>query len=256
MLARARGYLVLIWCGLSMAFFFFVSPPVMLLTGSGDLPIWFARRAWSVSSLWLAGARVEVTGLERLREACPDGPLIFASNHESALDIWALFKVVPRSIRFMAKQELFELPIFGQYMRLGGHVAVDRRNRAQSLASLQRAGEVVKAGTSLIVFAEGTRSRTGRILPFKKGPFVVAMAAGVPVVPVAISGAGQVTPADRIEVHPGTIRVAFGEPCHPADHADRTALLQEVRRRVVALHLTLGGAGGEDVDAAAPGGED
>ena len=141
-------------------------------------------------------------------------------------------------------------------MRLGGHVAVDRRNRAQSLASLQRAGEVVKAGTSLVVFAEGTRSRTGRILPFKKGPFVVAMAAGVPVVPVAISGAGQVTPADRIEVHPGTIRVAFGEPCHPADHADRTALLQEVRRRVVALHLTLGGAGGEDVDAAAPGGED
>lgn len=256
MLARARGYLVLIWCGLTMAFFFFVSLPVMLLTGSGDLPIWFARRAWSVSSLWLAGARVEATGLARLREACPDGPLIFASNHESALDIWALFKVVPRSVRFIAKQELFELPVFGQYMRLGGHVPVDRRNRSQAMASLERAGQVVKAGTSLIVFAEGTRSRTGRILPFKKGPFVVAMAAGVPVVPVAISGAGQVTPADRIEVHPGTIRVAFGEPCHPADFADRTALLGEVRRRVVALHLAIGGAGGEDEDAAGPGVDD
>lgn len=256
MLARIRGYVVLGWCGLSMAFFFFTSLPVMLATGSGALPIWFARRAWSVSSLWLAGVRVEVTGLDRLRAACPDGPLIFASNHESALDIWALLKVVPRSIRFIAKQELFDLPVFGHYLRLGGHVPVDRRNRVRAVASLQQAGEVVKAGTSLIVFAEGTRSRTGRVLPFKKGPFVVAMAAGAPVVPVAISGAGRVTPADRIEVHPGVIRVAFGEPCHPRDFADKGALLHEVRRRVIDLHLAIGGAGGGDEDTAPGGGED
>lgn len=256
MLARIRGYVVLAWCGLSMALFFLASLPVMLLTGSGDLPIWLARHAWATSSLWLAGVRLEVTGLERLRRAFPDGPLIFASNHESALDIWVLLRVVPRSIRFIAKQELFDLPVFGHYMRLGGHVPVDRASRTRSVASLQRAGEVVRAGTSLIVFAEGTRSRSGRILPFKKGPFVVAMAAGAPVVPVAIAGAGAVTPADRIEVRPGVIRVAIGEPCRPQDHADRDALLQEVRRRVIALHLAIGGAGGDDAPAAPPSPED
>jgi 1-acyl-sn-glycerol-3-phosphate acyltransferase len=251
MLARIHGYLVLAWSGLTMVVFFLASLPVMLLTGSGELPVWLARRAWSVSSLWLSGVRVEASG----GDALPPGPLIFACNHESALDIWAILQVVPRSIRFVAKQELFEIPIFGHYLRLGGHVAVDRRDRTRALASLRRAGEIVRAGTSLVFFAEGTRSRVGKVLPFKKGPFVVAMEAGVPVVPVAISGAARVNPAGRIEVRPGVIRVAFGEPCRPGDYADKTALLVAVRRRVVALHRALGGAGGDEPDVAEAGAE-
>lgn len=250
MLARIRGLVVLVYAGISMAFIFFMSLPVMLVTGSGDLPIWFARHVWGPWGLWLAGARLEAEPLPSL----PDGPLVFASNHESALDIWVLFSLLPRSVRFLAKQELFDLPVFGAYMRLGGHIPVDRRNHVKAVQSLRMAGEAVRAGTSLIVFAEGTRSKDGRVHAFKKGPFVVAKEAGVPVVPVAISGSGRITPSGRVEVWPGPIRVALGEPVDPGAFADKTALLNEVRQRVSALHRSLGGLGGDVSDAAAAAG--
>src|SRR5512144_1925607 len=248
MRARIHGWVVLVYAALAMAFFFFSSLPVMILTRSGAMPIWFGRRAWGPWGLWLAGARTEVEPMPAL----PDGPLIFACNHESALDIWVAFKVLPRSFRFVAKQELFRLPVFGWYMRLGEHIPVDRGNHVHALQSLRRAGEAVRAGTSLVVFPEGTRSKDGRILPFKKGPFVVAMEAGVPVVPVAISGSGRVTPKDAIAVVPGTIRVAVGEPVDPHAFADKEALIAEVRERVVALHRSIGGLGGVAAGVAAP----
>jgi len=247
LLARLRGLTVLTFGAVTMVLYFLVSLPVMLVTGSGDLPIWFARFAWSRSSLWLAGAPIAMEPMPAL----PAGPVIFASNHESALDIWVLLARLPRSVRFVAKAELFEIPIFGAYMRLGGHVAVDRRNRAQAVESLRRAAAVVRGGTSLIVFPEGTRSRDGCVHPFKKGPFVLAKAAGVPVVPVAVSGSGRVTPKDLVAIWPGVIRLAVGEPVDPASHPDKTALLVEVRRRVIALHRAIGGAGGDEAEAVA-----
>jgi 1-acyl-sn-glycerol-3-phosphate acyltransferase len=247
MLARLRGWIVLAFAAVTMVFFFLVSLPVMILTRSGDLPIWFARRAWGPWGLAVAGARTEVARLPAL----PPGPLVFASNHESALDIWVLFKVLPRGFRFVAKAELFRLPIFGAYLRLGGHIPVDRGNHARAVESLRQAGEAVRAGTSLVVFPEGTRSKDGRIQPFKKGPFVVAMEAGVPVVPVAISGSGRVTPSKTISVVPGTIRVAVGDPVDPAAFPHKEALLAEVRRQVIALHRSIGGAGGDVRDAVA-----
>lgn len=252
MLDRLRGHLVLAFGGLTMVLYFLLSLPVMLLTGSGELPIWFARYAWSRSSLWLAGARIDVAPVPPL----PDGPLIFAVNHESAIDILALLETLPRPFRFVAKQELFDLPVFGWYMSIGGHVAVDRANRARAVASLRKAGEVVRGGTSLLVFAEGTRSRDGRILPFKKGPFVLAAEAGVPVVPVAISGAGRLNPKGIIAVQPGEIRIALGEPVDPAAFPGKTALLVEVRRRVIALHRSIGGLGGDEGEMVAEAGRE
>ncbi len=248
MLPRLRGQLVLVVGALTMAFFFFVSLPVMIVTGSGEMPIWFGRHAWSKLGLWLAGARVEVVRMPEL----PAGPVIFASNHESALDIWVLFMTLPRSFRFIAKAELYRIPIFGWYLSMGGHIRVDRSNRSQAVASLRRAGATVRAGTSLVVFPEGTRSRDGRVHPFKKGPFVVAREAGVPVVPVAISGSGAITPSQVIAVHPGTIRIAAGDPVDPAKFPDKDDLLVEVRRRIVDLHRSIGGLGGQPGEPAAP----
>ncbi len=247
MLQRARGWAVLVYGAVSMVFFFMVSLPVMVVTRSGDLPIWFGRRAWGPWGLRLAGARVEVAR----RSPLPDGPVIFASNHESVLDIWVLFQVLGRSFRFIAKQELFRIPIFGWYLSVGGHVPVDRGNRARAVESLRRAGEVVRGGTSLVVFPEGTRSRDHRVHSFKKGPFAVAMEAGVPLIPVALSGSGRVTPKNVIAVVPGTIRVAIGDPIDPRAFATKEALLTEVRRAVVALHRSVGGAGGVDEESAA-----
>jgi len=249
MLARLRGQLVLLVGALTMALCFFVSLPVMIVTGSGDLPIWLGRYFWSVLGLWLAGARVEVLRMPPL----PAGPVIFASNHESALDIWVMFRTLPRGFRFIAKQELFRIPIFGWYLSMGGHIPVDRTNRARAVASLRRAGATVRAGTSLVVFPEGTRSRDGRVHPFKKGPFVIAKEAGVPVVPIAISGSGAITPSKVIAVHPGTIRVAAGDPIDPAVFPDKELLLREVRRRIIDLHRSLGGLGGDAADGPAAG---
>src|SRR5512133_269558 len=242
MRARVHGGIVLVYAAIFMMVFCFGTLPWLLLTRSGDLTIWCGRRFWGPWGLWLAGARTALEPVPRL----PDGPLIFACNHESALDIWVAFKLLPRSFRFIAKQELFRLPIFGAYMRLGGHIAVDRGNHARAIESLRRAGDAIRGGTSLVVFPEGTRSKDGRVLPFKKGPFVVAMEAGVPVVPVAISGSGRVTPKAVIAVVPGTIRVAIGEAVDPHAFRDKEALLAEVRKRVVALHRSIGGLGDGD----------
>lgn len=250
MIARLRGYAVLLFCAVTMVAFFLLSLPVMIVTGSGDFPMWLARKVWSPACLWVAGARLDV----RREATLPDGPLIFACNHESALDIWAILAALPRTVRFIAKVELFRMPVFGWYMRLGGHIPVDRANRVQAVASLRRAGAAVRAGTSLIVFPEGTRSKDGLVHPFKKGPFVVAREAGVPVIPVAVSGAGRITPKKQIAVEPGTIHIGIGAPVDPAAFPDRNDLLVEVRKRVIGLHRRIGGRGGDERDAIAAAG--
>ena len=238
---RLRGLVVATYAAVSMVFFFLFQLPAMLLTGNGDFSIWLARRAWSPWGLWLAGVEVQVEELAPL----PDGPAIYASNHESALDVWVLFCAIRRNLRFVAKQELFRIPIFGWYLALARFVAVDRRHHARAVAALKKAGEVVRGGVSLIVFPEGTRSADGRVHAFKKGPFVLAVEAGVPVVPVAIVGTSAVTPKRRIEVHPGPVRVAVGAPVDPRAFPDKTGLLCEVRRRIIEQHRALGGLGGD-----------
>jgi 1-acyl-sn-glycerol-3-phosphate acyltransferase len=238
--ARLRGLAVLAYGALTMVLCFALSLPIMLLARSGDFPMWLARRFWSPSCLRIAGCRRVAAPLPPL----PDGPLLFACNHESALDIWALVEYLPRNVRFVAKRELFRIPVFGWHLRLGGHVPVDRSDRARAIQSLREAAARVRTGRSLIVFPEGTRSRDGRIQPFKKGPFALAVEAGVPVVPVAVSGSGAVTPRGAVAVWPGTIRLAVGEPLLPGAFPDRTALQQATRERIIALHRSLGGAGG------------
>ena len=109
MRARIRGWLTTIYAGLFMAIFFFGSVPVMVLTRSGALPMWFARKAWGPWGLWMAGVDLQV---ER-QAPIPEGPAIFAANHASALDIWAAVATIPRSVRFIAKAEMFRWPVFG-----------------------------------------------------------------------------------------------------------------------------------------------
>jgi 1-acyl-sn-glycerol-3-phosphate acyltransferase len=247
MRARIRGWLTTIYAGVFMALFFFSSLPVMVLTRSGDLPMWFARKAWGPWGLWIAGVDFEV----EWKAPMPEGPAIFAANHSSALDIWATVAAIPRGVRFIAKTEVFRWPVFGWYMTLGGHVPVDRRDHARAVASLSRAAQRVREGTSLIVFPEGTRSRDTLVHAFKKGPFVIAAQAGVPVVPLAITGAGKVTPKSLLHVHPGPIRVTFGRPVRAEEFPGRDQLLREVRRQIIEMDRAAGGPGGADEPAVA-----
>src|SRR5713101_2146493 len=142
-------------------------------------------RRWSKGILRAVGARVNVVGFNHVPA---DRPVVYASNHQSWFDIWVLAAAIPTQMRFVSKRELSRIPILGRAMRAAGHIFIDRENRQKAFGAYDDAAQAIRNGISATVFPEGTRSRTGELLPFKKGPFVVAIAAQVPLVPVYCAG--------------------------------------------------------------------
>ena len=187
-------------------------------------------RWWSVWVLWAAGIKVRVHGLENSEHA---GPRIFASNHVSWFDVPALAGVLPR-YKFVAKAELFKVPIFGGAMRAVGMIEIQRDNRKAAFGAYDVAAERIRQGNSVVVFPEGTRGHAYPLRPFKKGPFVLAIAAGVPIVPVIVHGTIETLPKGSLRVHPGTIDIHLLEPVSTTgvDYDHREALMQTVRTRM------------------------
>lgn len=205
-----RAYLFL---SLFIPFTFFCALSALLgtlLDASGRA---FASHArfWGRGSLFLAGTRVRLRGEEHL----PPGPVIFMSNHQSGFDILTLLAVLPLDTCWIAKKELFDIPVFGAAMGRGGYIPLDRRDAHRALKSLEVAVQVVRSGKSLLIFPEGTRSKDFRLLPFKRGGFKLAIQAGVPVIPVTINGSGRVNPAGSIRLYPGRISVTLHQPIMP-----------------------------------------
>ncbi|HLL56185.1 MAG TPA: lysophospholipid acyltransferase family protein [Myxococcaceae bacterium] len=224
-----------------------------LLTFSDRLPLSMARWGYSPAIVKFALARFKVEPLPDLDWSKPH---IFVMNHQSMLDIPAAFAAIPANLRFVAKKVLQYVPVLGWYMMATGMIFVDRSNRAQAVGSLKRAAEKIRNGKSIIAYPEGTRSRDGRILPFKKGVFVLALEAGVPIVPVAIEGSGKVLPSDGFRLRPGDVRLKVGRPIPTAGRTpeQRDELMREVRHALIGLHLEIGGPGGDLDDAIAPAG--
>jgi 1-acyl-sn-glycerol-3-phosphate acyltransferase len=166
-------------------------------------------RVWSRMMLSALGSRVDYEGLDNLGVG---DPRIYVSNHLSNVDIWALGQVLPLKTRFVAKQELRKVPIIGGAMAASGMIFIDRGNRSRAIKSLRVAADRIRSGRPVVLFAEGTRSRDGKLHPFKKGPFHLALVAGVPVVPVAISGSWGILKPRSLEVTPGIVRVRFLDP--------------------------------------------
>ena len=162
-------------------------------------------RIWGIVTLWLAGIRLVVEGRENLPQA--GQPVIFAGNHQSNFDILSYFAGLPLQFRWMAKEELFRVPLFGMAMRRSGYVSIDRSDRRKAMKSISVAAERIRTGTSVVIFPEGTRSPDGRLQEFKKGGFLIALKAQVPIVPVAISGSWQVMHKGDLKFRPGTIRL-------------------------------------------------
>ncbi len=186
-----------------------------LLTRSGNLPHLDAR-IWARWSLFCSGTRVEVEGLENL----PAGPAVYMANHQSYFDIPAILANLPIQFRWIVKQELASIPFFGLAMKGAGYIMIDRSDHEAALESLRRAGRIIAGGTSVFIFPEGTRSETGEMrYPLKKGGFYLALQAGVPVVPITITGAIQVHTKGSRTLQPGTIRVKVGQPISPAGHS-------------------------------------
>ena len=156
-----------------------------LLGGREKFYNWI-ERTWGKTILWASGVDVEVQGLENVRL---DQPQIVASNHQSWYDVFALAAYMPKNFRFVAKEELGRIPVFGHAWSTAGHISVNRSDRMQAIRSLEHFGQVVRDDNSIIViFPEGTRSPTAELLPFKKGAFMLALHTHVDIVPTAVIG--------------------------------------------------------------------
>lgn len=192
---------------------------------------------WIRQQLALLGVTWSVEGWDRVWPEIRDGrrSAVFMPNHQSQLDPPFLAMAVPAHPVFIAKKELLWMPVIGWAMALSGTIFIDRGSRERSVQSLKRAAQRIRDGINVLIFPEGTRTRTGELLAFKKGGFHLAADAGVPIVPIAITGAYQVLPKGTYIARPGHIRLVFGEPVDTQAYPDRASLQEEVRRRMEAL---------------------
>jgi 1-acyl-sn-glycerol-3-phosphate acyltransferase len=185
-------------------------------------------KGWARSILWISGMRVKINGLDRLD---PDRSYIFMANHQSNFDIPVLLGTMTIQTRWLAKAELFKIPIFGRAMRRAGFISIDRSNRESAFRSLEKAADTIRSGTSVLIFPEGTRSEDGKIRSFKKGGFVLAVDAAVPVVPVVIHGTFQVMPKNRLRIRPGPAVIDILDPIDTSGYtrANRNQLMSNIR---------------------------
>jgi len=202
--------------------------PYTIITGDATLlykvAIWFAA-----AGVKLTGVRSQAVGLEKLD---PNQRYIFMANHVSNIDPPLLLPMIPGRTAVMVKKELFDYPILGRAMRLGSFIPVDRGNRDAGIAAVREAKKVIDQGVSMTIFPEGKRSFDGKLLPFKRGPFYLAMECGLPVVPITILGTETAMPKGRFAIQPKLVTVTFHVPIDPAQFTDRDALMQAVRRSI------------------------
>jgi 1-acyl-sn-glycerol-3-phosphate acyltransferase len=202
--------------------------PWTLATGKADFLYNFAMKGVK-TALRIAGVRATIEGREKLD---PSRSYIFMCNHVSNLDAPIVVPALPGRTSILVKKELFRVPIFGWAMRMASLVPVDRSDRESAIASIGRAAEVMKAGLHMTIYPEGTRSMDGRLLPFKKGPFHLAIDSGVPIAPITVVGTQNMMPKGGIRIYPGTARVIFHEPIDSSRFQDRDELMEAVRASI------------------------
>jgi len=202
------------------------------LISPGENKVHKIAKLWARMLLWLTNTRVEVIGRENvLREK----PQIFMANHQSDFDILIVLAHIPGQFRWIAKKELFKIPVFGKAMRNAGYIEIDRQNHEKALKSLDEAARKIREGKSVVTFPEGTRSRDGKIKPFKQGMFHLAIQAGVPIVPISIIGASEIMPKRTLKVKPGKITMVIERPVDVKGYTleNRGELIEKVRHIIV-----------------------
>ena len=204
-----------------------------LFNPSGDATRNLAR-LWARIALLGAFVRVRVEDAGRVPH---DAVVVYMSNHESWLDIPALLVAVPGQVRFLAKKSLFSMPFLGWAMRAMGFIPVDREHRATAVRSFEAAAERIRAGRSVLVFPEETRTMDGSLLPFQRGGFLIALKAALPIAPVGLEGARHCMPKHSYLLRPGTITVRFGElvPTAGLGVTAKNELMERVRRAIDGL---------------------
>jgi 1-acyl-sn-glycerol-3-phosphate acyltransferase len=203
-----------------------------LFDKNGKLNHFYCAVPWAKVALWICGVKVNVRGLENVDSEIPR---VYVTNHQSYFDIFALFACLPVSFRFVLKQELMRIPIFGFAMKSAGHVALDRTDHRKAVKSMNEAAEKMKRGASMLIFPEGTRSEDGRLQPFKNGGFRLALKAGFDVVPVTIINSRHIVPKGSLRINKGTFGLNIGTPISIKDYSkkDVDRLMKVVREAIM-----------------------
>jgi len=185
-------------------------------------------RWWAKIQLLVSGVRVKVMGLEHLGKKTP---YIYMCNHQGNYDIFVLLSCLPVQFRWIAKKELFTVPILGWAMGAANYISIDRSGKREAFDSIERAAGKIKGGTSVVIFPEGTRSHDGSIQPFKRGGFTLALKSGVPIIPITINGSRDVMPRHSMRVRPGEIRITIDRAIETTRYSrgERNVLMEKVK---------------------------
>lgn len=209
----------------TMPFAALIGVPWTFITG--DISLLYRMFTWGAfAGVRLAGMRVETVGLDKIDTS---RSYIFMTNHVSNLDPPIQIPLIPHRTSVMVKKELFKTPILGPVMRLGSLVPVDRGNRDAGIDAVEAAKKVIGQGINMTIYVEGKRSFDGKMLPFKKGPFYLAMECGVAVIPMTIVGTHEAMPKGRFAIKPGLVKVIFHSAIEPEDFGSREELMEKVR---------------------------
>ena len=191
-------------------------------------------RLWARGLLKASGVQVAIDLPDAIDRRAS---YVLLANHQSMFDIPALLSTVPGPVRMLAKRSLFRLPFFGWALYAAGFVPVDRGDKSKARQAFSAASDRLRAGTSILLFPEGTRTRTGELLPFQRGGFLLAIRHGLPVIPVGIRGTRQIQPRGNWAIRPGPVEIRFGAPIDTAAYGIRRKdeLIAEVERQVAEL---------------------
>ena len=219
--------IVIAWTVPATIFFAIFAILISLVDPTGKVPHLVAR-TWAKSILIAGRIKVKVKGLSKID---PTTSCIYMCNHQSNFDIPVLLAHLKVQFRWLAKAELFRIPLFGFAMRRAGYISIDRTDRQAAFISLKTAAKTIREGASVIIFPEGTRSPDGNISPFKKGGFVMALDSGVPIVPVILHGTRAIMSKKKLRIVPGTVLVEITEPIDISGYTreNKEALMDRIR---------------------------
>lgn len=214
---------LLLWSvGLFLALLFFIPVPLVAIIDRSGNGVHIIGRIWTRTLLFLGGVKVEIEGLNNLIKG---KPFLLISNHQEAFDIPVLHAFLPVQFRWISKARVFRYPVIGWTMSLAGYVKMDRSSSRASYGALVEATEKLKKGTSILIFPEGSRSKGEHINKFKRGPFLLAIKAKTPIVPISINGTKNVIKSGWPWIHPEKIKVYIDSPVPTHDLVEKDALV-------------------------------
>jgi 1-acyl-sn-glycerol-3-phosphate acyltransferase len=205
---------------------------VFSLLGASENSIHKVARIWATMLLKITNVQVSVLGTEHIST---ERPQIFMSNHQSDFDIFIVLAYLPVQFRWLAKKELFRIPVFGKAMKKAGYIEIDRQNHERAMQNLAEAARKIREGKSVMSFPEGTRSKDGTIKAFKKGMFHLALQSEVPIVPITIIGAAEIMPRRSLKINPGKITMIIDQPIDVTAYSEdsRQELIERVRSAIM-----------------------